>query len=435
MKLRQFRWVAALAAMVAAHGAAAQAPAEPVIDVASIAVPDLRFEPTGTDLQKYPRNFYAYKPGVSFTAALADLRDCERISAVTQTPFSFPGGFIPFGPDAADRPDFQRRNIGGGMLGALSEGLVTRNVLLANRRECLMYKGYTLYGVTSAAWEAIEANGPEMALQIRAKLASGPVPVQPVAFTPAAPYPVLAPPAAQAPEIVHARKPAAITLKPGSAYILFRTKVPKGAVPYNLVLVRELLAEEREGYERARAEAFAKAKNPERFTFVYEAFSNVIADWPGRRFADSGDDYYFFYEVPPGTYLIAGTSNTCLCMGSVKFDARAGHITDLGYYLAGRLSRDSVIPELAPLTSRPKLRSHMLFLMASAIRPWRSDMPVPEELKALPRVGAEYRAVGPLPNLFGVSIGRLAPLQGVLGYDVEGRAIDVRTGRQIPPSD
>lgn len=428
MNWRHIGYAIAFVGALASHAASAQGVVEAPVDTGSIVVPDLAFVPTSTDEEKYPRNFYAHKSGVSFATALSDFRDCERVSAVTQTPFSIPSGFVPFDPDTSSRPDFARRFNGGGLIVGLADGLVSRNVLLANRRECLMYKGYTLYGVTSQSWEAIEANGPEEALRIRAKIASGGTPVQPVAFTPAEAYPSLPPAGEVAAQIVNLRKPGSVTLDPNLAYILVRTKVPKGAVPYNLVLVRELSEDERSRYETARSEALAKAKNPKRFRFVYEDLSNVGGY--GRRIAESGDEQYLLYEALSGTYLVAGTGNVCLCLGSVKFEAQAGRITDLGYFFSGRVTRPSEIPELAPLVNRSKLRSHSLFIMASALRPYRRDMPVPEELKPLPRAGAAYQAVGPLPNLFGVSISRLAPVPGILAYD-EGVVIDARTGMKM----
>lgn len=431
MNWRQIGLMAMLA-FASPSGAMAQSGKAP-----SDQIPDLRFVPNGTDVQKFPRNFFAHKRGVSFAVALEDLGACDRISAVTQSPFAGGVDFVPFGPTTTVRPEVERRGIpGGGLLVALGDSLVSRNIRLANLRECLMYKGYTLYGVTSKAWEAIEAGGPEAALRIRAKLASGSDPVQPVAFAPAAAYPAVPSATAMPPQTVHLRKPDRFKFDPTKAHILVRTKVPKGAFPYDLVFVRELTQVERDGYDTARNEAFAKAKNPGQFTFTHEAPPNLAGTYYPLRDADSGDERHFFSSVTPGTYLIAGTrppggATNCFCMGSVKFEAKAGEITDLGYLFSSRIDRPSTIPELIPLVSRPKLRSHAIFLMASAIRPYSSDMPIVEELKQFRHVAPEFRPVGVLPNLFGLGISRLAPLPGVLAYDGR-RVLDARTGQELP---
>jgi hypothetical protein len=173
--------LALAAAAMAISPSIAFAQADAPIAAESIDVPDLRFTPTPGDESKYSKNFYVHKPGVDFATALADLAECEQIGAVTASPFERIPDFYPYGPEAPDpngrRPDSIKPFRG--LLPMLADGLVSKNILYANRRECARFKGYSLYGLPDAIWEAIEARGPEQALRIRAKIASGPTPVAP----------------------------------------------------------------------------------------------------------------------------------------------------------------------------------------------------------------------------------------------------------------
>jgi hypothetical protein len=238
------------------------------------------------------------------------------------------------------------------------------------------------------------------------------------------------------------RNGAPFAVDPASAYLLVRLMVPKGADRYDFVLLRELTRAERDGYEAARAAALAKAKNPERFKFAYEGASNVARVPATERYAEDGETAIYLLRVRPGSYLVAGPAGIrggvpihCLCMGSVKFEAKAGEITDLGYLLTARIDRPTTIPELQPLVGRAKQRTHFVFQFASGVRPYREGMPVPDAVKGKPHVAADYRAVGKLPNLFGLQVSRLAPLPGVLAYD-EDRVIDVKaaaSGQVLTP--
>jgi hypothetical protein len=100
-----------------------------------------------------------------------------------------------------------------------------------------------------------------------------------------------------------------------------------------------------------------------------------------------------------GALAIAGSaSGTCLCMGSVRFEARAGQITDLG-----------------------------LINSDVAVRPYESGMARPDRLNGHPVVAAEWRAAGKVANFFGILINRHPQLSGILSYRRD-RVIDERTG-------
>lgn len=147
--------------------------------------------------------------------------------------------------------------------------------------------------------------------------------------------------------------------------------------------------------------------------------------------------YSYLNQVKPGTYIWYGPiflgpngmAGTCFCMGSVKFEVKAGMITDLGNVLStlvgleGLIGYDKIddLPDRFTDGNPP----------ADAINPDAAQYGVPETLKALPVARAEFRASGKINNFFGLRVGRARPVAGVLGYKRD-TVIDVRTGEKIP---
>lgn len=130
-----------------------------------------------------------------------------------------------------------------------------------------------------------------------------------------------------------------------------------------------------------------------------------------------GPDGSFTYliEVEPGeyTYLgpmqvdwISGTYGECYCMGSVKFEAKAGQITSLGDFLSlGWADHEALMQttiDPASLPDRPAVPT---------------DWSVPESLAQYPHAKAELRAAGRRDNFFKALVGRIPPVAGVLAYD------------------
>ena len=99
-------------------------------------------------------------------------------------------------------------------------------------------------------------------------------------------------------------------------------------------------------------------------------------------------------------------------MGSVRFEARAGQIMDLGEmrYPAA----DATLPVGVHVSSVQMV-------------PYASSMTRPDRLNGLPVVPAEWRAAEKMPNYFGVLIDRHPAVPGVLRYQRD-RVIDDRTG-------
>lgn len=247
-------------------------------------------------------------------------------------------------------------------------------------------------------------------------------------------------------------KPGALALDPAKAYILLRSTDQTG-----LYLFKVPTAEDQATYDRLRADAFNEARQkfakklagyeaglkasrdnprlskPEKpveptnanFAFTPFALLTGVAIGPTNRFAKAGFSTYL-QEVTPGTYRIYGPisvlpngamSGACYCMGSVRFDARPGEITDLGIVPAPK-------PQVRPDgdSSWPGAWDGQApFADAS------TAMPLDPRLSAARTVRAAFRPVGKMPNLFGLQVSRLPEMAGVMRYDRD-RIVDL-TGK------
>ena len=141
---------------------------------------------------------------------------------------------------------------------------------------------------------------------------------------------------------------------------------------------------------------------------------------------DSGEKTFsYLMEVDPGEYTYYGpifmnpngsAMGTCMCMGSVKFEAKAGVVTNLGDFTtlrwvddeAGRLV-DVNWDEIAD--KRPPVRP--------------VDYSVPAALADYDVVRADLRAAGKVDNWYGIMISRLPPVDGVLAYERD-RIVDLK---------
>jgi hypothetical protein len=125
--------------------------------------------------------------------------------------------------------------------------------------------------------------------------------------------------------------------------------------------------------------------------------------------------FSYLIEVEPGEYTYLGPilylpgvppAGACYCMGSVKFEAKAGQITSLGDFLAQgwadrkALEAATVVREFLP--DRPAKDT---------------DWSVPESLASYPSAKAELRAAGKRNNFLNALVGRMPPVPGVLAYD------------------
>ena len=256
----------------------------------------------------------------------------------------------------------------------------------------------------------------------------------------------------------------AVTIDPQRAYIFYRSG-QRGDVRF----LREVTPQEQTAWEAERAEALARAHTRwqrqlreweqldcrgngrltpqcqsiggrpveptnENFAFTLPEMDNFVQVLGGRQFTRGDDANSFFIAVEPGTYMLYGpvlmlangtAAGTCLCMGSVRFEARAGQITDLGELRYPRLEA------LGPRSTEGLIGPNRLPVMS--ISPATESMPVPERLAGLPIARAELRAADKVPNYFGVIIDRMPEIPGVLAYERD-RVIDLRASAAAPGS-
>lgn len=125
--------------------------------------------------------------------------------------------------------------------------------------------------------------------------------------------------------------------------------------------------------------------------------------------------FSYLVEVEPGEYTYHGpifylpgspVMGPCMCMGSVRFAAKAGQITSLGDFLslgwADRAALEQSTFERELLPDRPA-------------KP--TDWSIPESLAKYPGAKAELRAAGKRNNFLSAQVGRLPPVPGVLAYN------------------
>lgn len=256
---------------------------------------------------------------------------------------------------------------------------------------------------------------------------------------------------------------APVTLRPDRAYILYRTvRLPHVPGGMEVVFLREPVESEVAGYQAARQTAYVAAQTKREreraraiedrktrpgtsippafsegeFTFRYQAPPNLMRVNNGHRYQKSDVESVYLVEAKPASYVIAGTSDkmllnvvTCMCMGTVRFEAKPGVITDLGTILIDDVAKVSTIPEFAPpVTGRGARVNGILVLMVQTVRPYAEGATIPAALTNLPHKPADFRAVGKFPNRFATAVNRMAPIPGILAYD-EDRVIDVKGDR------
>lgn len=151
----------------------------------------------------------------------------------------------------------------------------------------------------------------------------------------------------------------------------------------------------------------------------------AISIGPLFRFAKvKGGESTYLQMLTPGEYRIygpiifsaAGPMGACYCMGSVKFEARAGEITDIG-----ALMTKGVAFQTPPAgdSSMPMLGDPTVYL-----RPAPATMVLDPRLASLPIRPAVFHPVGKLPNYYGIQVARIPAMPGVIAYDRD-RIIDL----------
>lgn len=184
-----------------------------------------------------------------------------------------------------------------------------------------------------------------------------------------------------------------------------------------------------------------KPDEPTRETFSIGAIElrDMVGYGPMFIYSKTPAQFSYLTAVKPGTYIYYGPvyyapglapAGQCYCMGTVRFEVKAGVITDLGNAL-------QALPAVAPPFS----------VGAQAVQAMNEERKakgkdpvwtppalaygVPDTLKALPAVQAELFASGKLNNYFGMPIDRMPPIPGILAYRRDN-VIDARTGTDVP---
>ena len=241
-----------------------------------------------------------------------------------------------------------------------------------------------------------------------------------------------------------------VTIAPDKAYLLIRSNVV-GKQKQDFVLVRDLTPAEVAEWKALQAKAEAKrvkqaaerlaeenqrraqtgakplTELPEKdrpvapvVPGIKHGLPNVVRVDGGRSLVKSDAERVYLIEVPAGTYLIAGQSphgmvgGTCMCMGSVRFAAAAGRITDLGHVLAAPENGDSDVPEFAGLSGDPSIR---IAPWVVAVRQPGAGIAFPPQVDAALVTPARYVPAAKFPNYFGMLVNRMPPIAGVLSYD------------------
>lgn len=144
--------------------------------------------------------------------------------------------------------------------------------------------------------------------------------------------------------------------------------------------------------------------------------------------SEDGAEFRYMQEVKPGTYIYYGpvmsmpngaAFGTCYCMGSVRFEVKAGEVTDLGDFL-------STAPDYASQRSADLLGNAQL----PASR--ESHYGLPASLEGKPSSRAQFHASGKLNNFYGITLSRMPPVPGVLAYRRD-TVIDVASGQAVAP--
>ncbi len=231
-----------------------------------------------------------------------------------------------------------------------------------------------------------------------------------------------------------------VAVQPDKAYILVRVLTAQGPQLNGTLKPTPILIRLLHDDELKQANSLA-GKDPQ--GWKDNAESNVVEPLADQPYAEQTGEQFLLTSLKPGVYVLGGLalgnwamSGTgrmiaCFCMGTVKFQAKPGVVTDLGTILFAPDDAPTSIPELANVVSG-RSRGFGPGRYVIAVSPVAPTTEVPAALKSLPLTPADYGAVGAFPNFLGARLNRLAPMAGVLDYDSDGRVIDLRSTHATP---
>jgi hypothetical protein len=152
----------------------------------------------------------------------------------------------------------------------------------------------------------------------------------------------------------------------------------------------------------------------------------------------TGQSFNYLTAVKPGTYIWYGPvivtaegpyAGVCYCMGSVKFEVKAGVVTDLGNFLIAAPGTEEVAEETTADIRTARGWTGLKIGVANEAVPVRYGLP--PSLSAWPSAQADFVASGKIDNFLGVMISRLPPIKGVLAYQRD-TVIDEKSGTPVP---
>ena len=239
--------------------------------------------------------------------------------------------------------------------------------------------------------------------------------------------------------VVH-HESAPSSLNADKAYIHFdSSRAKSGMMKITHVFMRipeqteidEFLAAKRAAYEKELPKLRRKAKGGEvpsfeQFPFEWDKAENVFAVDMGASI-DKTDS--FLIEVPEGTYVLYGIAvgsralTTCNCLGTVKFDARAGVVTQLGSLFADKSHKASDVPHIEDGLGEKMFQYG--FVLSQALVPATEASSIPQSMAHLPARIASFEPVPMFREPRAQAVNRLAPIPGVLEYD-RGQVIVAR---------
>lgn len=178
------RLMVAAVGLAFASPAAAQSPAPPPPALPSVQLPNLMDGQPYGDERKY---FVFHQPGLSLDQARADFRHCFRYALITadRQPTNFYASETPPSAyamgQAAKPPEYSGGNYGLVGLGIASiiDGPLERSRRQMNMMRCMLPRGYHRYRVSEHMWKSLNGNDLAAAVEVQARIASGPVPVTP----------------------------------------------------------------------------------------------------------------------------------------------------------------------------------------------------------------------------------------------------------------
>jgi hypothetical protein len=238
------------------------------------------------------------------------------------------------------------------------------------------------------------------------------------------------------PEFRQVRAKENVTFRPDRAYLLMRVRKPLSRAfnESGPEWLRPPTASEMAAYETARKGRAPQQGDfplPDGFSFHFYSFDL------DRATVRDANGWTVLVEAIPGTYALTGVawhgfSTSCFCLGSVRFEAKPGVLTDLGTFLVERAADPSPEPELAPVSNLGAIAKMDYYLPAGAIRPATATDPIPTQAGGAPRVLADYHAFAPFV-LGGAQFSIfLAPMPGVLEYR-RGGVFDVKADQILQP--